>query len=296
MKKMMLRAMLLMAIVFLGTGSAMAEPVTFNFDGLWDWGSTYTFDGTSTYVYDAGNPNPYSGTTGSNLVSGIASAPDTNEDSYGVSRVLKAFPTGGGADIYNVATSPYELTLFFYGFDDVYIKGYPAPSTFVKLLSDGGHAVIYQDYAKNFNASDPLGPEATPTGGRSGFGSFDTVTDGTMVLDLTPRALVGYDDLGNPFYYTLDNTFSFAGSSGFGEILFDVTGGTWADMYNTNTQDYGTDIKFNFSAFPADGSSWIVQGVGNARTNVVPEPATMLLFGVGMASMAAVRARRKKTV
>ena len=268
----------------LAVSPAMAFDVNFSLDGLWDWGTVYT-GGTPTF--SAVNSNPYSGTTSQNLTNGTPALPDVTEDSYGILRVNQI--NAGPTLLFDRTSSPYELTAFFYGFDDTYING---TTTFSRLLSDGGHAALYQDFAKNYNPLTVPGPQSTAFGGGRSAGDstqFLTVTDGTMVLDLTPRAIL--DPSGA--VYTLENFFSFTSLSGSGSVLFDVTGGDWASQFDTNTQDFGTDIKLNFSSFPNTNgnAAWVVQGTGNARANVIPEPASMILMGIGLAGAARLRRR-----
>lgn len=289
MKKLVIASLLLTVGLFLATTKALAFGVTLSLDGLWSWGTLYSFDGVN---WNATNANPYYGTVSQSLANGVPSAPDGTEDSYGTLRVNQIFPTGGGSPIYDRTVDPYELTAFFYEFDDVYISGVPA---FSRLLATGGHAALYADYAKNYNATSPLGPGPIPTGGRfdgpdPGTGDgFLTVTDGTKVLDLTPRVLL---DPISGASYTFENFFSFATLSGFGSVLFDVTGGTWASLYDTNTQDFGTDIKVNFASFPPGANGWVVQGSGNAQGDIIPEPTSMLLLGIGMLGLVTLKKKK----
>lgn len=284
MKKILAVLLLLFLGLFIAPGNSSAVPVSMSLDGLWDWGTLYNFNGA---VWTPNNPlpnvNPYYGTTSQNIPNGVVVAPDGTEDSYGPFRVNTIYPTAGGPTIYDRATAPYELTGLFFGFDDIYIGGTLA---FARILQEGGHAALYADFAKNYDATNPLGPGPVPQGGRwnqSGGAvgdGFLTATDGVLMLDLTPVMRVDADTGAT---YTLENFFSFVASAGAGNVLFDVTGGLWAPYFDTNTLELGSDIRLDFASFPAYGHpQWTVQGVGNVQADLIPEPGTILLMGVGL--------------
>jgi hypothetical protein len=120
--------------------------------------------------------------------------------------------------------------------------------------------------------------------------SYTGVTDGDsiLVLDLAPVV--------NSNGFTLSSTSDLATGSGSGAMLLSVTGaGLWDEMYNTNTQLYGSDFSFTFTARDNSNPSvgdWIVRGDAGGEGNVVPEPASMILMGLGL--LGAARLRRRK--
>jgi hypothetical protein len=278
--------------MFVGANQAMADPTTISLDGLWSWGTLY---GLSAGVWNALPPaNPYYGTTSQSIPDNTVVAPDGTEDAYGMMRINQI--VRGSSLVYDRATSPYELTIFYYGFDDIYLQSQTATQS--KLLATGGHAAVYMDYAKDYNPTSPPGAQAVSGGGGRADGdpsAMATITNGTKILDLTPRLL--WDPTAGT-NYTLFNTFDFATLSGFGSVEFDVTGGTWSHLFDTNTLPSGSDLKLNFSSFPPliPGTNWTVQGTGNVQADMlnVPEPATMAIFGMGLLGMGTLTRRKRK--
>ncbi len=282
MKKILLGMIICMALI-ISAGNAFAVPVTLSLDGLWDWGTNYSFDGTN---WTAVTANPYFGTTGQSFVNGVAKTPDGNEDSFGIMRVNSII--GGGSTIFDRSTAAYELTVFYYGFDDVYLDGTLSSAT---IFSQGGRIVVYRDYSKNYDPANPLNPGTGRYNITPGVGDgFTTITDGELVLDLSARLVV---DPGTGVNYTMNNTFNFVSQGGGGQILLDVVGGSWAQDWDTNTQDYGTDMKLTFTSFANSGyNGWVVNGVASGPGNVVPEPASMVMMGLGMLGLGFVRRKR----
>ena len=272
-----------LGIVFLAwQGVANAIPTRIFFDDLHDWGRLYDASKNPT------NTNPYDGSTGSTL-------PQTNgddqEDSYGIGRVsyIVQDTSGDGVCnpldpndtiIFNRFTADYEITMFYYGFDDVDIsdQGY--------TYSIGGRALVYRDYSKDYTVA---GPEV-----RDGIASFPTVTNGELLLDLQGHLLT--DQYG--YKFTMKNDFDYVNKTGNGSAYFDVVDGLWKDYFDTNTQQDGSDIRVDFNTKPDNtGLGWVVRGTGDqastyADSDMVPEPASALLLGFGLIGLA-IRKRRK---
>jgi hypothetical protein len=279
MKKAILFAVVLLV---LATANAYAVPVTINVDELYDWGRLYTY---ASGVYtpantdtSIGGSNPAGGYTIAENTFGVA---DGAEDSWGIGSIdtIKTLP--GNAIVYARGSS--ELTLMFYGFDDNFISQ-PIIGTTSILGSAGGHVSVYLD------STSPDFDGTLGTAGRTGLSSYTGVTDGDsiLVLDLAPVV--------NSNGFTLSSTSDLATGSGSGAMLLSVTGaGLWDEMYNTNTQLYGSDFSFTFTARDNSNPSvgdWIVRGDAGGEGNVVPEPASMILMGLGL--LGAARLRRRK--
>jgi hypothetical protein len=287
MKKVLLVAMLLLAV---GIGNAYAVPVTLNVDELYDWGRLYSFQangaGIADDTYTTINSNPaYFGVGGDTAVGTVVPAntvgtADGQEDTWGIGSVasIKTIPAN---DPIFLRSGSEELTFIFYGFDDDYLAS-PNILGDTQILSKLGHIAVYLDGTPDFDGT--LG-----TAGRTSLTGYTGATEGLLVLDLAPADLSG---LG----HTLSSNFDFITSTGAGAMYLNTTGlGAWDNLYDTNTQLFGSDFSFSFTVRPNSAPNvgdWVVRGDAGGEGNVIPEPASMILMGIGLAG-AARRLRRK---
>ncbi len=288
---MMKKVLLLVALMLVvGLGNAYAVPIAFNVDEIYDWGRLYSYaPGPGSFgsggTYTTTNSNPAFFQALPDTPIGTAITADTignangKEDTWGVGSIASITSVPSGTTFF-ARSGSQELTLMFYGFDDDFLSS-PNPAGSTTILSNGGHVSVYLDTTPDF--AGVLG-----TVGRTAFASYTGATEGLLVFDLAPSALT-------LFGHTLNSNFDFLTSSGSGAMYLNTTGlGAWDSLYDTNTQLFGSDFSFTFTVrdntSPTVGD-WVVRGDGGGEGNVIPEPTSMVLLGIGLAGLARLRRR-----
>lgn len=279
MKKVMLIALVVLFVGMMAVQSAFAVPVKFTFVDLFGWGRVYQPVNPPAGIWIPTNPNPYDGTWTQNLPMGVPVLGDNTEDTFTIAQIERLTSADGLTSYWDRSTSGQELTVFAWGFDDIYLSPPDLFAGTATLAAIGGHIELWLDLTPDYNPnfgtpgrSNPIDPS-----------HYDNVTDdGILVLDILPHP--------NPL-----NGASFIESANFvnnaymGSMLLDVVGGSWQPWFDTNGALDGADFLYSWSAsgnYPAPPgpgvADWLIYDDSTAYGDLIPEPGTILLMGVGL--------------
>jgi len=216
---------------------------------------------------------------------------DGLEDNWGIFKVTSI--EAGDSTIWQDNKNGEHLTGMFYGFDIAAITPLLGGKTQVDMANTNliGKLDVYLDVnGAGYTAfNSTLGP-----GVRSGVNSYPTVTDSNVYgvpalsLQMVPGILPGI---------TISNVLDSATiiGSGKGNGFAEVTGGALSPLFNNNNYLGGLADMYLSLNYKVPGSNgWTIDSDDPIRTDIVPEPASMLLFGMGVLGLATSRLRRKK--
>jgi hypothetical protein len=237
---------------------------------------------------DAASPAP--GTPGY-APGSLLLANGVREDSWGIGAV-SALSTGGST-FWNPGGSG-EYIEFMYGgvWDHWVVPGLISTNTF----SSGGFVEIWSHAA----ATIPVNPNPNA---RTGLTTYPGVTTGELLLSLS--FAMGCDSTFDPSA-TLCGSFNNGSFGGGSTALFDVTGGTWKDYFDTNTQLAGSDFlgAISYSCGTSGGCnpanpvgtpvfSLVMDGSIQGFASPVVSPAPLILMVPGLLALGAGARRRR---
>lgn len=289
--------------------TASAVPVTLQSQQWYEWGRLYELDNdplSPTFGdYVATNVNPYDGTGTQALTPGVYEGTDGTEDSFGTAAISGIFESGTTNYFYDRTTASSELTMFYSNGDDVMINPNPTlGDDFTQLWTDGFVARFYLDGTWDYQPGNNYAGRGSDNDGNVGADYYEGSTEGTLVLELTGHnRYLDYsetEEANDGDAYELSGMGNVTTGNVSGVIYLDATDGIWKDFFDTNTWDmsaadgYGfADFRLTTTMFPNIGETeWGLEGVSTAQGDIVPEPGTMILFGLGLLSLAGFRRRK----
>lgn len=211
--------------------------------------------------------------------------PDGSPDAYAVGLIQSWDNTDTAAvnDIYWDQFESYEITFTVTGADDV-------------LWNPGAIGGAGEFTAELYSVNTVLNIYADPTPDYDYLGGGADGGDSVLLLSLAGHDLLGTDANGTTFVYDLKSTYETSTNTYDGDALFDVTGGLWAAYYDTNQMSDGADMELSYELSdnldPLNPMEWDLSGNASGIGQAIPEPTTMVLFGIGLLGMAGIGRRK----
>jgi len=300
MKALYLRAWVCVAVVGLFSGATLGIPLVYE-EGP-NAGQAYS-DGPVTIkmnFFDMGTAyeplaNPGDMVTGNTVLEGIAAVnnlpgqspatgavagivdPASPEDSWAIARVTLILDPAARI-VWSEAGKGHEITAMFYGEQDFAVEQMDAANQ--RIAGVALYIDFYMDAARNYDST--LG-----SAGRTGPASYNTVTDGTLIL--ATRSVPGHinlDGVGGGLATEFEARFNASSLTGDGEAYVALTGGE--DMAQFDHDPFAplaaglpaADLRLQWDTFPATIADWLVTGNDPVSADV-PEPASLCLIALG---------------
>jgi hypothetical protein len=187
----------------------------------------------------------------------------------GIVRVTDILAGDGVTSLWSASTAPEEITGYFHNYALNLLTS--TIDSLTTLYFTGGEFDFYVDSSKNFAKTVATAIDGTPFLTMSGLaGNFAGDLAATLQSVL----------VGNPTNFVV----------GLGTGYTTITGGEYAAMFG----GAGTELLYQSTTYNIPDAGWAITSQDPMRANVVPEPGTMILLGVGLAGLGLVSRRKMK--
>lgn len=250
------------------------------------------FDAGTTGYSGSGVVCTTTGTCDANATSPAANSIGS-EDTWGIFSVQSISRVSDGAIIFTAGQGGQYLTGLFGGISDTRVSVIAGDEeNVVTAYGTGGWLNMYYNSA-NYNSA--LGPAGRSVDGLS----YTGITGGTLALSAVFSPEVSGSGTLNGYSYR--SQFGDVTLAGVGQGFLDVTGGSLAATLNTDSEfdpkggSHDMFLKVTYAPSPESAAAgWTVDATGDVQAEALPEPATLAVFGLGLAGIAGLRRRKSK--